>query len=86
VGEDMPLTVVSVFERDRKLLEYLNELGIRPGADLEVTARNYDETVTLRIRGRAIPLGKSAASKIWVTPSAGYAAPETAGASAFERK
>lgn len=86
VGEDVPLTVVSVFERDRKLLEYLNELGIRPGADLEVTARNYDDTVTLRIRGHAIPLGKSAASKIWVTTSGSYATPETAGAAAFERK
>lgn len=59
--------VVSVFERDRKLLEYFNELGIRPGADLQLVARNYDDTITLRIEGRAIPLGKSAASKVWVT-------------------
>lgn len=58
--------VVSVFERDRKLLEYLNELGIRPGAGLEVLARNYDDTLTLTIDGRHIPLGRAAASKVWV--------------------
>jgi DtxR family transcriptional regulator, Mn-dependent transcriptional regulator len=57
--------VVSVFERDRKLLEYLNGLGIRPGAELQLLARNYDETITLSIEGKSIPLGKSAAGKIW---------------------
>src|SRR4051794_15997867 len=54
-------TVVSVFERDRKLLEYLNGLGIRPGAELQLLARNYDDTITLSIEGKSIPLGKSAA-------------------------
>lgn len=58
-------TVVSVFERDRKLLEYLHGLGIHPGAELQVLARNYDDTITLEIGGRSIPLGKSAAGKIW---------------------
>src|SRR5580692_6995879 len=32
--------VTSVFERDRKLLEYLDALGIRPGSALRVMARN----------------------------------------------
>jgi DtxR family Mn-dependent transcriptional regulator len=58
-------TVVSVFERDRKLLEYLHGLGIYPGAELEMLARNYDDTITLKIDGRSIPLGRSAAGKIW---------------------
>ncbi len=57
--------VVSVFERDRKLLEYLHGLGIHPGAELQLLSRNYDETITLRIDGKPIPLGKSAAAKIW---------------------
>jgi DtxR family Mn-dependent transcriptional regulator len=61
------VTVVSVFERDRKLLEYLHDLGIRPGAGLEWIARNYDDTITLRIAGRAIPLNMSAAAKVWVS-------------------
>ena len=60
--------VVSVFERDRKLLEYLNELGIRPGTVLEVLSRNYDETFTMRVEGKHVPLGRAAASKIWVQP------------------
>jgi DtxR family Mn-dependent transcriptional regulator len=70
--EDRSAKVVSIFERDRKLMEYLNELGIRPGATVELISRNYDDTITLRIHGRSIPLGNSAASKIWVqqAPSA----------------
>jgi DtxR family Mn-dependent transcriptional regulator len=59
------ITVVSVFERDRRLLEYLHELGVHPGARLEMVARNYDDTITLRIRGNVIPLGRSAATKVW---------------------
>lgn len=58
--------VVSVFERDRKLLEYLDELGIRPGAKVEFVSRNYDDTITLSIDSRTIPLGRSAAAKVWV--------------------
>ncbi|MBI3280854.1 MAG: metal-dependent transcriptional regulator [Acidobacteria bacterium] len=66
---DASATVVSVFERDRKLLEYLDELGIRPGARLDLVARNYDDTITLRVRGRAVPLGKAAAAKVWARTS-----------------
>ena len=58
--------VVSVFERDRKLLEYLDGLGIHPGAELDVLARNYDETMSLRIGGRAAQLGPAAAGRVWV--------------------
>ena len=61
--------VVSVYERDRQLLEYLNGLGIRPGATLGVVARNPDETITLRVNGSAIPLGKAAAGRVWVQPA-----------------
>lgn len=59
-------TVVSVFERDRKLLEFLNGLGIRPGVALRVSARNYDETLTLDVGGRQVQLGRSAAEKVWI--------------------
>ena len=62
------LRVVSVFERDRKLLEYLEGLGVRPGITLDVLARNYDETLTLRVNGKPLQLGRPAASKIWVQP------------------
>jgi len=63
------LAVVSVFERDRELLEYLEGLGVRPGVILNVLARNYDETVTLRANGRSIQLGRPVSGKIWVKPA-----------------
>lgn len=58
--------IVSVFERDRRLLEYLNGLGIRPGAAIETVSRNYDDTLTLRVSGAAVQLGAAAAEKVWV--------------------
>ena len=68
--ESVSVVIVrSVFERDRKLLEYLHELGVRPGASVEVIARNYDDTITLRIAGNAVPLGRAAASRVWASPS-----------------
>ncbi len=59
-------TVMSVFERDRRLLEFLNGLGIRPGVKLEITARNYDETLTLSVNGRQVQLGRPVAEKVWI--------------------
>jgi DtxR family Mn-dependent transcriptional regulator len=63
------VTVVSVYERDRKLLEYLNDLGVRPNAQVEVISKNYDDTITLRIGGRSVPLGVSAAARVWASQS-----------------
>jgi len=63
------LKVMSVFERDRQLLEYLDGLGIRPGAQLRMMARNYDETVTLKVNRKPVQLGRAAASKVWVAPA-----------------
>ena len=62
-------TIVSVFERDRRLLEYLNGIGIHPGALVKMMASNYDETLTLRVEGKPVQLGKAAASKVWVNLS-----------------
>ena len=59
--------VMSVFERDRRLLEYLDRLGIRPGATLHLLSRNYDDTLTLSVGGKTIPLGRAAAAKVWIT-------------------
>jgi DtxR family transcriptional regulator, Mn-dependent transcriptional regulator len=58
------LAVVSVFERDRKLLEYLDGLGVRPGAHLEVLATNPLE---VRVEGRGAQVEAGAAAKVWVT-------------------
>ncbi len=58
--------VMSVFERDRSLLEYLDGLGIRPSAELEMVTRNYDDTLTLKVAGKPVQLGTTAAAKVWV--------------------
>jgi DtxR family Mn-dependent transcriptional regulator len=58
--------VVSVYERDRKLLEYLDGLRIRPGADVEVISRNYDDTITVRAGSKPVQLGRVAAGRVWV--------------------
>jgi DtxR family transcriptional regulator, Mn-dependent transcriptional regulator len=58
--------VQSVYERDRKLLEFLEQKGIRPGTSLNVEARNYDGTLSLVIAGKSTDLGGPAAEKIWV--------------------
>ncbi len=59
--------IASVFERDRRLLEYLDGLGIRPGAEVSVLARNYDDTMTLQVTGKPVQLGRAAAAKVWVS-------------------
>jgi len=62
-------TVASVYERDRKLLEFFEKEGIRPGVRIGVEARNYDGTVSLSIDKRQIRLGTPAAEKVWVSKS-----------------
>lgn len=62
--------VICVYERDRNLLEYLDGLGIRPNSTFQVTARNYDDTLSLLIGGRQVQLGRMAAERIWVSPAA----------------
>lgn len=58
--------VVSVFERDRRLLEYLDSLDIRPGARVALRNRNYDGTITLEAGERVVSLGNAAAGRVWV--------------------
>jgi len=58
------LAVVSVFERDRQLLEYLDSQGIRPGVRLNVKAAG--DTIDLAADGRAVRLDPTVAAKVWV--------------------
>lgn len=58
--------VLCVYEKDAQFLEFLDALHLRPGAKVEVVKREYDETMTLRIAGRTVHLGKPATSRIWV--------------------
>src|SRR5271167_4457968 len=61
--------VRSVYERDRRLGEFLEKLGIRPGADIAVAQRNYDDTLSLVTTAGRVALGRSAAEKVWVAPA-----------------
>jgi len=63
-GVNQPVAVVSVFERDRKLLEYLDRAGIRPGATVALTIKSDDFEV--RANGNASRISRAAASKVWV--------------------
>jgi hypothetical protein len=55
--------VSSVFERDRKLLEYLDRAGIKPGVEVEVVAALED--VHVAAAGKKSRVKRAAASKVW---------------------
>jgi DtxR family Mn-dependent transcriptional regulator len=59
--------VSGIYERDRHLLEFLEGRGIRPGAKLGLTERNYDKTLSIRTAAGEMTLGSLAAEKIWVS-------------------
>ena len=59
--------VSGIYERDRKLLEFLEARGIRPGGKISLVERNYDKTISIRTTKGAMVLGRSAAERIWVS-------------------
>jgi DtxR family Mn-dependent transcriptional regulator len=58
------LVVVSLFERDRNLLEYLDGVGIRPGVRLEMVSSTPD--LEVRAGRKRIRLELAAGARIWV--------------------
>jgi DtxR family transcriptional regulator, Mn-dependent transcriptional regulator len=58
--------ILCVYEKDAQFLQFLEDLALRPQTQLEVKKREYDETMTLRVNGRTIHLGKPATSRIWI--------------------
>jgi DtxR family transcriptional regulator, Mn-dependent transcriptional regulator len=74
--------VASVYERDRRLLEFLDHLRLRPGVSFEWRGRNYDDTLSLKVAGRRVLLGVPAARRIWVAEAGkavnfGFAGPNS---------
>lgn len=65
--ENKRYRVNSVYERDRKLLEFFDQEGIHPGRTLSVQSKNYDGTITLSIGNAEVRLGLPAATKVWVS-------------------
>jgi DtxR family Mn-dependent transcriptional regulator len=62
-------TVSGIYERDRRLLEFLETRGIRPGARLRLLERNYDQTLTLSTAAGTVSLGPAASGRVWLTPA-----------------
>jgi len=58
--------ILCVYEKDAGFLDFLENLQLRPSTKFDVLERGYDETLTLRVSGTTIHLGKPATSRIWV--------------------
>jgi len=58
--------ILCVYEKDAQFLEFLEGLHLRPATIVDVLKREYDETMTLRVDGKIVHLGKPATSRIWV--------------------
>ena len=65
---DRAASIQCVFERDRTLLEYFDQRGLRPGTSLRVIQRNPDATIELHVSTRSEPVlvGTAVGPKIWV--------------------
>jgi len=61
-------TVISLQERDPRLLLFLHQAGIGPGESLRVASQNYDQTVSIELSTGASILGRPAAEAIWLRP------------------
>ena len=58
--------VASLYERDPKLLVFLHNAGINPGARVRLLTKNYDKTVSIETPSGPITLGQPAAERVWV--------------------
>jgi DtxR family Mn-dependent transcriptional regulator len=64
-------TVISLHERDPKLLLFLHSNGIGPGQSLRVVSQNYDKTVSIELPAGISILGHPAAEAVWLRPETG---------------
>jgi len=64
--EDQTYSVVSLQERDPKLLLFLHRAGIGPGQILRVAKQNYDQTVSIELSTGSSILGRPAAEAVWL--------------------
>lgn len=58
--------VISLHERDTKLLLFLHQSGIDPSQKLKVLTQNYDETVSIELPAGPAILGRRAAEAVWL--------------------
>ncbi len=67
-AEGRRYTVISLQERDPKLLLFLHGAGIGPGKSLRVVRQNYDQTVLIELPTGNSILGRPAAEAVWLRP------------------
>ena len=60
--------VISLQERDTKLLLFLHSNGIGPGQCLRVVSQNYDQTVSIELPAGIVILDRPAAEAVWLQP------------------
>jgi DtxR family Mn-dependent transcriptional regulator len=61
-------SVISLQERDPRLLLFLHHTGIGPGKNLRVVSQNYDQTVSIELSTGSSILGRPAAEAVWLRP------------------
>jgi DtxR family transcriptional regulator, Mn-dependent transcriptional regulator len=62
-------SVISLHERDPKLLLFLHQMGIGPHRTLKVLSQNYDQTVSIELPAGKSILGRPAAEAVWLRPA-----------------
>lgn len=62
-------TVISLHERDPRLLLFLHHMGIGPHRTLKVLSQNYDQTVSIELPTGSSILGRPAAEAVWLRPA-----------------
>jgi len=65
-AEGKRYAVISLQERDPKLLEFLHAAGIGPGKTVKVISQNYDQTVLIELPTGNSILGRPAAEAVWL--------------------
>ncbi len=69
IREGRRVTVTRVSDRDRGILAYLTEIGLVPGAELEVTERlPFDGPLKVRVGSTTHHLGRSVSDRVFVLP------------------
>jgi DtxR family transcriptional regulator, Mn-dependent transcriptional regulator len=66
--EGLRYTVISLHERDPRLLLFLHHMGIGPSRTLRVLQQNYDQTVSIELPTGVSILGRPAAEAVWLRP------------------
>jgi DtxR family Mn-dependent transcriptional regulator len=64
--ENTEYMVMSLYERDPKLLVFLYQSGISPNTRVHLLTKNYDKTVSIETPMGAVTLGHPAAERVWV--------------------